>query len=87
MHAPVIYLNKNTNYNHFICNFEYFIFYFPKKKTDDQFLISFLRGCKYDMNLTKQKIDLFFTMRTMMPEITENRELRYGVTSEVIKLG
>lgn len=54
---------------------------------DDQFLVSFLRGSKYDMNLAKQKVDLFFTMRTMMPEITENREIRYGKTAEIMKLG
>lgn len=58
-----------------------------KARTDDQFLVSFLRGSKYDMNLAKQKIDLFFTMRTMMPEITQNRELRHGITAEIMKLG
>lgn len=31
---------------------------------DDQFLISFLRGTSYNQQLARQKIDLFFTMRT-----------------------
>lgn len=69
-----------------ICIFKYNYFLLTLS-ADDQFLVSFLRGSKYDMNLAKQKIDLFFTMRTMMPEITENRELRYGITAEIMKLG
>lgn len=49
--------------------------------------MTFLRGSKYDMDLAKQKIDLFFTMRTILPEITQNRDIRYGTNADLLKLG
>lgn len=38
---------------------------------DDQFLVTFLRGSKYDQTMAQQKINLFFTMRSILPEITQ----------------
>lgn len=35
---------------------------------DETFLLGFARGCKYSMEKTKQKIDLFLTMRSALPE-------------------
>lgn len=49
--------------------------------------MAFLRGSKYNMELAKQKIDLFFTMRTILPEITQNRDIRFGTNAELLKLG
>lgn len=40
-----------------------------KARTDDQFLVNFLRGCKYSLEKTKAKIDRFYTLRTKYPEI------------------
>ena len=37
--------------------------------TDAQFLLKFLRGCKYSLEKTKQKLDLTLTLRTMLPDI------------------
>ena len=37
--------------------------------TDSQFLLKFLRGCKYSLEKTKQKLDLTLTLRTMLPDI------------------
>lgn len=37
--------------------------------------------------MTKQKIDLFFTMRQLMPEITKNRDIRNGTNVDLLKLG
>ena len=42
-------------------------------RMDDQFLLTFLRGCKHSLEKTKQKIDLFYTSRTFMPELMLNR--------------
>ncbi|XP_075166386.1 retinol-binding protein pinta-like [Haematobia irritans] len=39
-----------------------------KARMDDQFLIQFLRGCKYSLEKAKQKIDMFYTMKTRYPE-------------------
>lgn len=36
-------------------------------RLDDQFLIQFLRGCKYSLEQAKVKIDLFFTLKSQFP--------------------
>ncbi|CRK86619.1 CLUMA_CG000456, isoform A [Clunio marinus] len=41
---------------------------------DDQFLINFLRGCKFSMERVKQKFDLYHTLKTHIPELTRNRD-------------
>lgn len=38
-------------------------------RMDDQFLIGFIRSCKYRMELVKQKIDSYYTIRTHLPEL------------------
>ncbi|XP_023953080.1 alpha-tocopherol transfer protein-like [Bicyclus anynana] len=38
-------------------------------RTDDQWLIAFLRGCKYSLERTKEKLDLYYTLRTITPEL------------------
>lgn len=44
------------------------------KIDDDQFLVNFLRGCKYRMEVVKQKYDLYHTLKTHVPELTRNRD-------------
>lgn len=36
-------------------------------RLEEQFLIQFLRGCKYSLEKAKNKIDLFFTLKTKFP--------------------
>ncbi|CAK1549782.1 unnamed protein product [Leptosia nina] len=38
-------------------------------RTDDQWLVTFLRGCKYNLEKTKAKLDLYYTLRTVAPEV------------------
>ncbi|KAM7344980.1 alpha-tocopherol transfer protein-like [Cochliomyia hominivorax] len=38
-----------------------------KARLDAQFLIQYLRGCKFSLEKTKSKIDLFFTLKTKFP--------------------
>lgn len=45
-----------------------------KSRRDDQFLIAFLRGCKFSLEKAKQKLDLFYTVRTHAPELIRNRD-------------
>ncbi|XP_075168519.1 alpha-tocopherol transfer protein-like [Haematobia irritans] len=40
-----------------------------RARTDDQFLIQFLRGCKYSLEKAKAKIDLFFALKSKYPEM------------------
>lgn len=45
-----------------------------KSRNDDQFLVNFLRGCKYSLERAKQKFDLYHTLKTHIPELTRNRD-------------
>ncbi|XP_073813992.1 retinol-binding protein pinta-like [Musca autumnalis] len=40
-----------------------------KARTDDQFLIQFLRGCKFSLEKAKQKLDMFYAMKTKCSEL------------------
>mgnify|MGYP004600338673 CR=1 FL=1 len=46
-----------------------------KSRMDDQFLIAFLRGCKYSLEKAKSKLDHFYTIKTMMPELFANKKM------------
>ncbi|CAD7012619.1 unnamed protein product [Ceratitis capitata] len=39
-----------------------------RARDDDQFLLSFLRGCKFSLEKAKSKIDKYYTLRTKYPE-------------------
>ncbi|XP_055626116.1 retinol-binding protein pinta-like [Toxorhynchites rutilus septentrionalis] len=43
-------------------------------RTDDQFLVSFLRGCKYSLEKTKDKLDNYYAVKSAIPEFFENRD-------------
>lgn len=38
-----------------------------RSRTDDQFLVTFLRGCKYSLEMSKKKLDMYYTLRTHIP--------------------
>jgi hypothetical protein len=42
---------------------------------DDERLMTFLRGCKFSLEKCKRKLDMYFTMRGMIPEFFTNREI------------
>lgn len=44
-----------------------------KARQDAQFLVAFLRGCKYSLEKTKLKLDNFYAMRGAVPELYKNR--------------
>lgn len=54
---------------------------------NDQFLVNFLRGCKYSLERTKQKIDKYFTIKTSMPEIFTERDPTDPNLLKIIRLG
>lgn len=56
-----------------------------KSRTDDQFLVTFLRGCKHSLEKTKFKIDKFYSVRTSAPELFSNRDPLDPVIADVIK--
>ncbi|XP_046386013.1 alpha-tocopherol transfer protein-like [Ischnura elegans] len=52
---------------------------------DDQRLITFLRGCKFSLEKTKRKLDMYYTMRTALPEFFANRDPMRPEIQEVFK--
>ncbi|XP_075167485.1 alpha-tocopherol transfer protein-like [Haematobia irritans] len=40
-----------------------------RSRMNDQFLIAFLRGCKYSLEKAKKKLDTYYTMRTNLPDL------------------
>lgn len=56
-------------------------------RMDDQSLVTFLRGAKYSLERAKEKMDLYFTVRTLMPELFKNRDPTDPVLLEIIRLG
>ncbi|XP_055626115.1 alpha-tocopherol transfer protein-like [Toxorhynchites rutilus septentrionalis] len=53
----------------------------------DQILLSFLRGCKFSLEKTKQKLALFYRIRTMLPEVVQNRDPLAEDVLQLIRLG
>lgn len=56
-------------------------------RDDDQFLVNFLRGCKYSLERAKLKFDLFHTLKTHVPELTRNRDPLSPKVLEAIRAG
>ncbi|KAL6428178.1 hypothetical protein ACFW04_008494 [Cataglyphis niger] len=52
---------------------------------DDQRLMSFLRGSKFSLEKCKQKLDIYFTMRAVIPEFFSNRDITRPSMQEVAK--
>lgn len=58
-----------------------------KSRTDDQFLTTFLRGSKFSLERAKEKLDLFYTVRTAITELFTDRDPTKSPIAEVIKCG
>lgn len=58
-----------------------------KLLSDDQFILTFLRGCKFSLERTKEKLDMHYTLKTMIPELYKNRDPFDPVTSKILSLG
>lgn len=57
-----------------------------RSRTDDQFLISFLRCSKYSLERAKQKLDLYYTIREHSPEFFADRDPEKLNLSEFMKI-
>lgn len=58
-----------------------------KVRLDDQFLIAFIRGCKYSLERAKEKIDTFYSVRTNCPEFYKNRDPLNPTIADIISDG
>uniref|UniRef100_A0A1A9W9W0 CRAL-TRIO domain-containing protein n=1 Tax=Glossina brevipalpis TaxID=37001 RepID=A0A1A9W9W0_9MUSC len=57
-----------------------------KARTDDQFLLIFLRGCKFSLEKAKSKIDRFYTLKTKHPELFTTQTMDKQTVHEILKL-
>jgi hypothetical protein len=58
-----------------------------KCRTDDQFLIAFLRGCKYSIETVKDKLDVYYSVRFAIPELMQCRDPMCAKTQLMLDLG
>ncbi|KAM7345753.1 alpha-tocopherol transfer protein-like [Cochliomyia hominivorax] len=56
-------------------------------RLDDQFLIQYLRGCKYSLEKAKAKIDLFFTLKSKFPEFSNPTDVNGAKFREMFNYG
>ncbi|XP_011632705.1 alpha-tocopherol transfer protein-like [Pogonomyrmex barbatus] len=55
------------------------------KFDDDQRIMTFLRGCKFSLEKCKRKLDMYFTMRAIVPEFFSNRDITTPSMQELMK--
>lgn len=58
-----------------------------RARTDDQFLVSFLRGSKHSLERAKEKLDLFYTIRTSMSDVFTDIDPTSPRNLELLRLG
>jgi hypothetical protein len=58
-----------------------------KSRDDDQFIVSFLRGCKFSLEKAKKKIEMFYKARTETPEFFANRDVNDKTLQEIMDNG
>jgi hypothetical protein len=56
-------------------------------RTDDQFLIAFLRGTKFSLERTKEKLDMHYTLKTITPELYHDRDPFSPGIQKILSLG
>ncbi|XP_034827632.1 alpha-tocopherol transfer protein-like [Maniola hyperantus] len=53
---------------------------------DDQRIMTFLRGCKFSLEKCKRKLDMYFTMRSAVPEFFTERDITRPELQEITKI-
>jgi len=56
-------------------------------RTDSQWLITFLRSCKFSLERAKTKMDMFYTLRTALPEFFTRRDPMLPELQHILKMG
>ncbi|XP_069691386.1 retinol-binding protein pinta-like [Periplaneta americana] len=56
-------------------------------RQDKQWLTMFLRGCKFSLERTKAKLDMYYTLKTALPEFYTRRDPMLPENQELLKLG
>lgn len=58
-----------------------------KAREDDQFIITFLRGCKFSLEKAKKKIENFYKARAETPEFFSNRDVCDKTMQDILDFG
>lgn len=58
-----------------------------KANTNDQFLLAFLRGCKFSIEKAKLKIDKFYAIRTKFPSSFQAIDVDNKRFRNILQLG
>lgn len=48
--------------------------------------MTFLRGCKFSLEKTKRKLDMYFTMRAAVPEFFTDRDISRPELQEILNM-
>ena len=54
---------------------------------DDDFILMYLRGCKYSLEKVKKKIDMWHTVRTHCPDLFDGWSYKDAKMKELIHAG
>ncbi|XP_065337539.1 alpha-tocopherol transfer protein-like [Cloeon dipterum] len=57
-----------------------------KGDLDDQTIVNFLRGCKFSLERTKEKLDMYFTIKSAVPEFFGERDFKSKKMAEILDL-
>ncbi|KAH8371760.1 hypothetical protein KR093_008788, partial [Drosophila rubida] len=58
-----------------------------RSRSDDQFLVSFLRGCKFSLEKAKSKLDKYYTLRTQFPDFYTIRDVDSQRIRDILQIG
>ncbi|XP_063839117.1 uncharacterized protein LOC135088160 [Ostrinia nubilalis] len=53
----------------------------------DQWIVAFLRGSKFSLERSKEKMDMYYTLKTIVPEFFANRDPLDPRIQEILQLG
>jgi len=56
-------------------------------RMDDWNILRFLRGCKFSLERTKQKLDMYYTCKTAVPEWFTNRDVDDPKMKQLLEMG
>ncbi|XP_050697147.1 retinol-binding protein pinta-like isoform X1 [Eriocheir sinensis] len=56
-------------------------------RMDDWTILRFLRGCKFSLERTKEKLDMFYTCKSLCPEWYKNRDPQDKKLRSILELG
>ncbi|XP_055856044.1 clavesin-2-like [Episyrphus balteatus] len=58
-----------------------------RSRTSDQFLVAFLRGCKFNIAKAKSKLEKYYTLQLQIPEVFNNRLVDDEKLLQIIRMG